>query len=163
MTVKVSVYLDGSNMRFCGKNEGWVIDYRKFKPFLVQSRVLVDLNYYEGISSQSSAKRFSILKSLGYSLKLFQYKEYDESTREKRVDTQLVADSIYDAFTKEFDVAVLCSGDQDIVPAVEYLLKVGKKVEVVAFNSGLSWALRATTHIGAKIIDISRYKALLSL
>jgi len=96
-------------------------------------------------------------------LKLFQYKEYDQSTREKRVDTQLVADSIYDAFTKEFDVAVLCSGDQDIVPAVEYLMKLGKRVEIVAFNSGLSWALRATTHIGVKIIDLSRYKALLSL
>ncbi len=163
MNLKVSVYIDGSNLRLCGKNEGWVVDYNKLKPFLIKNRTLIGLNYYEGITNKTSIKRFTILKNLGYDLKLFLYKIYSHGSHEKSVDTQIVADSIYDAFTKDFDIAVFCSGDRDILPAIQYLLKLGKDIEVVAFYSCLSWALRETTHLGVKIINISKNRTTLEL
>lgn len=47
---------------------------------------------------------------------------------EKRVDTRLVADMIQLAAVDAYDCAVLFSGDQDLVPAVEAVQELGKQV-----------------------------------
>lgn len=38
------------------------------------------------------------------------------------------------AHEDKYDVAVLCSADSDLVPAVEGVLKVGKKVELIRWQ-----------------------------
>src|SRR5262249_35741406 len=49
-------------------------------------------------------------------------------TTEKRVDTRLVADLIHYAANGAYDAAVLVSGDDDFVPAVEAVNALGKQV-----------------------------------
>ena len=56
-------------------------------------------------------------------------KSYQYSA-EKRVDTRLVADMIHYAAVDSYDAAVLLSGDQDFVPAVEAVNALGKRVYV---------------------------------
>jgi hypothetical protein len=63
---------------------------------------------------------------------------------EKRVDTRLVADMIHYAAVDAYDVAVLFSGDQDLVPAVEAAERLGRRVYVATWSGrGLSRELRA--------------------
>lgn len=158
--IRISIYIDGPNLFYCGDSERCRLDYiDKFKRFVIQNRKLVDLNFYNSIGTNPGAYRFhKILKSAGYNLKLFKLgRDYTGKPEEKRVDTQLVADSIYDAFINKYDIAAICSGDEDFVPAVEYILKMGKQVEVMAFGTGFSWNMRETKHLGAKIIVLSNY------
>ena len=62
---------------------------------------------------------------------------------EKRVDTRLVADMIHFAAVDAYDVAVLLSGDQDFVPAVEAANALGKRVYLAAWpRHGVSAQLR---------------------
>jgi hypothetical protein len=57
-----------------------------------------------------------------------------EYTTEKRVDTRLVADLIHYAANGAYDAAVLVSGDDDFVPAVEAVNALGKQVWVATWS-----------------------------
>ena len=58
-----------------------------------------------------------------------------EYTTEKRVDTRLVAELIQYAANGAFDAAVLISGDDDFVPAVEAVNALGKRVWVATWSA----------------------------
>jgi hypothetical protein len=58
-----------------------------------------------------------------------------EYTTEKRVDTRLVADLIHYAANNAYDAAVLVSGDDDFVPAVEAVNALGKQVWVATWSA----------------------------
>ena len=53
---------------------------------------------------------------------------------EKQVDTQMVSDMIRLAAAGAYDIAVLCSGDSDHVPAVRAVREIGKKVFVATWG-----------------------------
>lgn len=157
---KVSVYIDGPNIFHCGEAEGCRIDYtKKFLPFLVKGRKLVDNYFYNSYMGDPGSNRFyNHLRKAGYKLKLFKVKHRPPlPPEEKRVDTQLVADAIVDGFNSKYDTAIICSGDEDVVPCIEYILSFGKKVEIYAFSKGLSWEIRETKHLGAKIVVLSHH------
>lgn len=63
-------------------------------------------------------------------------------TEEKMVDTSLVADMITLAVADAFDVAVVFSGDLDLVPALNAIHALGKQAWIATFGqSGLSRSL----------------------
>lgn len=65
---------------------------------------------------------------------------------EKRVDVLVAVDLLETAFEKEYDTAILVSGDGDQVPAVEAAKKRGVRVENAYFCLGRSDALRRACH-----------------
>ena len=156
-SARVSAYIDGANLFHAGESIGLRIDYQKLKSLIEQNRVLVDLNYYDTTENKPSEKAFfSKLRSFGYNLKLVRLHRYgSKPPQEKKIDTQIVADSLVDAFNGKFDFAVFGSGDKDIFPAIEYLLQMNKQVEIMSFEHTLAWELRKS---GAKIINLTKIK-----
>jgi len=152
----VSAYIDGANLFHSGESIGIRIDYQKLKSKIKSDRTLVDLNYYNSIKGKPGEMSFfDVIEGFGYVLKLIQLHQYGSSTpQEKMVDTQIVADALVDGLVdNKYDVAVFCSGDKDILPAVKYLLQRKKEVEIFSFWETLAWDLRVC---GAKIINLSR-------
>lgn len=154
---RVSAYIDGANLFHAGNDIEFRIDYLKFKYIITENRIKVDLNFYDcwkGLLGEGDF--FSKLASFGYCLKLVRLRQYGtEQPHEKKIDTQIVADSLYDACYDKFDIAVFGSGDKDILPAVEYLLKMDKQVEIMAFQHSLAWDLRNS---GAHVIDLTKMR-----
>ncbi len=73
---------------------------------------------------------------------------------EKRVDTRLVADMIHFAAVDAYDIAVLLSGDQDFVPAVEAANALGKRVYLAAWpGHGVSRELRTRCYDQVHLAD----------
>jgi uncharacterized LabA/DUF88 family protein len=59
--------------------------------------------------------------------------------QEKGVDTQIADGSLVEGLKdNKYDIAVFGSGDKDILPAVEYLLRKKKQVEILSFEHCLS-------------------------
>lgn len=54
--------------------------------------------------------------------------------REKGIDVMVAIDMVMGAVNDEYDVAVLMSADTDLVPAMEAVLALGKRVEVGAWR-----------------------------
>jgi hypothetical protein len=52
-----------------------------------------------------------------------------DSGREKGIDVILALDLVLGAIRDEYDVAILFSGDTDLVPAIDEAISAGKRVE----------------------------------
>jgi uncharacterized LabA/DUF88 family protein len=62
--------------------------------------------------------------------------------REKGIDVLLAIDMVMGAFRDEYDTAVVVSADTDLVPAVEAVLALGKRVEVASWRPDVGWGSR---------------------
>jgi len=63
------------------------------------------------------------------------YKVWDGKAIEKKVDVYLATDLLDLCFRDKFDVAYLVSGDADLCPAVEIVVREGKRVVPVYFDT----------------------------
>lgn len=155
MSVKVSAYIDGANLFHGGEMIGKRIDFQKLKATIETNRTLVDLNFYNSSRNTQAERSFhDKIRSFGYTLKIFRLHQYSGKPQEKKIDTQIVADSLVDGLVDDkFDIAIFGSGDKDILPAVEYLLQRNKQVEIMSFQDTLAWELKTC---GVRIINLTR-------
>ncbi|PYN61130.1 MAG: hypothetical protein DMD90_24240 [Candidatus Rokuibacteriota bacterium] len=154
--MKICVFIDGQNfyrslLRF---DEALRVDYDKLARWITQAvggspATFAGAYYYVGVSADAPALVEGFLKGLelrpGYFVKREPRVRRSgrcsacgatyEYTTEKRVDTRLVADLIQLAANDAFDAAVLVSGDEDFVPAVEAVNALGKQVWVATWSA----------------------------
>jgi hypothetical protein len=154
--MKVCIFFDGQNFyrslqRF---DETLRVDYDRLATWITQAvggpgAMFGGAYYYVGVSSDAPVVVEAFLKGLelrpGYFVKRDRRVRRsvrcpacgaeNEYTTEKRVDTRLVADLIHFAANGAYDAAVLVSGDDDFVPAVEAVNALGKQVWVATWSA----------------------------
>lgn len=154
--MKVCIFFDGQNfyrslLRF---DESLRVDYDRLALWITQavggpSGIFGGAYYYVGLSPDAPPLVEGFLKGLelrpGYFVKreprvrrsgrCFTCGTEYEYTTEKRVDTRLVADLIHYAANGAYDAAVLVSGDDDFVPAVEAVNALGRQVWVATWSA----------------------------
>jgi len=154
--MKVCIFIDGQNFyrSLLRYDDTLRVDYDKLARWLTQSvggpgAMFGGAYYYVGVSADAPAMVEGFLKGLelrpGYFVKreprvrrtgrCFSCGAEYEYTTEKRVDTRLVADLIHFAANGSFDAAVLVSGDEDFVPAVEAVNALAKQVWVATWSA----------------------------
>ncbi|OGK82757.1 MAG: hypothetical protein A2W08_01260 [Candidatus Rokubacteria bacterium RBG_16_73_20] len=155
--MKVSVFIDGQNFyrslqRF---DDSLRVDYDRLASWITQTvggpaAIFAGAYYYVGVSADAPPLVEGFLKGLELRPGYFVRRELrvkrtgrcsvcggdNEYTTEKRVDTRLVADLIHYAAIGAFDAAVLVSGDDDFVPAVEAVNALGRQVWVATWSAG---------------------------
>lgn len=176
--MNVALFFDGKNFSkgFQRYNPNAEIDYGKLAKWLT-SKVsdgkgeLVGAYYYTGHNSQEKGETGAFtdfLKELELQTGYYVKRERRVTRRawcskckskytyraEKRVDTRLVADMIQLAAVNAYDAAVLLSGDQDFIPAVEAANALGKRVYVAAWpGPGVSLQLRTRCYAQIDLKD----------
>lgn len=166
--MRVVLFFDGKNFYAGWKDQtaGRDIDFRKLADWIVKNvggTHLWGAYYYTGVDSEtvprstSQEKLENFLEMLelqpGFFVQRFaQRTRYatcascgaqNRFSQEKEVDTTMVADMLRLAAVGAFDIAVLISGDADLVPAVEGVRALGKQVFVASWGaSGLSSRIR---------------------
>ena len=154
--MKVSVFFDGQNFyrSLQRYDETLRVDYDRLAAWITQavggtSAIFAGAHYYVGVSADAPPLVEGFLKGLELRPGYFVKRELRvrrsgrcpacggdyEYTTEKRVDTRLVADIIQYAAIGAFDAAVLVSGDDDFVPAVEAVNSLGKQVWVATWSA----------------------------
>jgi hypothetical protein len=154
--MKICIFFDGQNFyrSLLRYDETLRVDYDRLAAWITQqvsggSAMFGGAYYYVGVSAGAPPLVEGFLKGLelrpGYFVKREPRVrrtgrcnmcggEY-EYTTEKRVDTRLVADLIHYAANGAYDAAVLVSGDDDFVPAVEAVNALGKQVWVATWSA----------------------------
>jgi hypothetical protein len=154
--MKICIFFDGQNFyrslqRF---DESLRVDYDRLAVWITQAvggpgAMFGGAYYYVGVSADAPVVVEGFLKGLelrpGYFVKRDRRVRRsvrcpacgadNEYTTEKRVDTRLVADLIHYAANGAYDAAVLVSGDDDFVPAVEAVNALGKQVWVATWSA----------------------------
>jgi hypothetical protein len=154
--MKICIFFDGQNFyrSLLRYDESLRVDYDRLAAWITQQvggggAMFGGAYYYVGVSAGAPPLVEAFLKGLelrpGYFVKRDPRVrrtgrcnvcsgEY-EYTTEKRVDTRLVADLIHYAANGAYDAAVLVSGDDDFVPAVEAVNALGKQVWVATWSA----------------------------
>ncbi len=83
---------------------------------------------------------FDALINLGIEMRVKDLQEFYDGQKKADWDVGIVVDAIRTA--PGVDVVILCSGDGDFIPLVEYLKNQGKRVEVMAFGKTTSSTLK---------------------
>jgi hypothetical protein len=154
--MKVLIFIDGQNFyrSLLRYDETLRVDYDRLKDWITAAvggpnGVFGGAYYYVGVSPGAPATVEAFLKGLELRPGYFVRREGRvrrsgrctvcggdyEYTTEKRVDTRLVADLIHYAANGAYDAAVLVSGDDDFVPAVEAVNALGKQVWVATWSA----------------------------
>jgi len=154
--MKVCIFFDGQNFyrSLLRYDETLRVDYDRLAAWITQkiggdAAVFGGAYYYVGVSPGAPQQVEAFLKGLELRPGYFVKREPRvrrtgrcstcggdyEYTTEKRVDTRLVADLIHYAANAAYDAAVLISGDDDFVPAVEAVNALGKQVWVATWSA----------------------------
>jgi hypothetical protein len=154
--MKICIFFDGQNFyrSLQRYDENLRVDYDRLATWITQAvggagAMFGGAYYYVGLSADAPPVVDAFLKGLelrpGYFVKRDRRVRRsvrcpacgadNEYTTEKRVDARLVADLIHYAANGAYDAAVLVSGDDDFVPAVEAVNALGKQVWVATWSA----------------------------
>ena len=155
---RVMVFVDGSNLFWSMKRKGLKLDFYKLVTQLVGDRFLVRPYYYCSTSVPPSERQRKFLYALKYQgftvvSKPLKAMQIGRKTIfiEKGVDVALATDMIAAAFRDLYDTAILVSGNSDYVSVVDEVKRLGKRVEVAAFDFAIARQLKA---LGDKFVAL---------
>lgn len=173
---RVIVYIDGFNLYFGmiqkWKDVKWLNVYALSKSFLKPDQILCDVKYFTSRVSNDHGKQkrqatyLEAIEVQGAKLIYGQYQPNTEecfrcgniwqSPKEKMTDVNIATHLIVDALHNRYDIAILVSGDSDLVPPIKAVHQnfTGKGV-IVAFppnrqNINVQKAAKASFIIGRK-------------
>ena len=170
--MRIALFFDGNNFYRALRSQytSWEINYELLADWVVKSidstARMTGAYYYTGFSEQSGLERFlgGLEIKRGFFVRREPIVERESSCPhcqasihyqiEKRVDTRLVAEMVQLAARDTFDAAVVFSGDEDLVPALEAVNSFGKPVYVATWGGQcLSRSMRVHCY---DIIDLRR-------
>ena len=156
---RVAVFIDGSNLYYSFKKIGLDgIDFQKLIRLLTKNNLLISTFYYNASLNRGvnegkywkQQKFFDELRKIPdfkvILCKLRKHKRLngDYEFDVKGDDVHLAVDLVSGAYENLYDTAIIVSGDEDFVPAIRKVQKLGKKVINAYFKSSSSASLKKT-------------------
>jgi len=157
---KVAIIFDGSNFYHILKNKNVGIQvtlqyqYRRIAEWLANGREIISIKYYVGIARfdknnpehsqrlvSGQQKLFVKLGEQNVELVRGYMMKNDGTYHEKGVDVKIAVDMMIGAYENLYDTVILISSDTDLIPAVEKVIKLKKKVEYVGLSYRPSFGL----------------------
>lgn len=140
---QIYAFIDNQNLNATINNLGWHIDWRKFRKFLTEkykvNQAFMFIGYvpeFEEMYEYLHDAGFNIVLKQTYDMTKPRTEEEQKQSEEKEryikgnVDTELVLWAMKEL--KNYDKAILVSGDGDFYSLVEYLEEQGKLFKILA-------------------------------
>jgi uncharacterized LabA/DUF88 family protein len=168
---RVAIYIDGSNLYHKLKDLGLknitYFDYSGLSKWLARDREVISKRYYVGVirakendlRGQQLRKRqvklfnFLISPEQGFVIKRGYLMKNDEVYHEKGVDVKIAVDLLVGAYDDIYDTAILLSSDTDLIPAIQKVKHLGKKIEYIGFSHRPSLALQKYATLSRLLIE----------
>ena len=139
---RVEVLIDVQNLYHSAKNLFSArVNFQKVMEKALDGRRLIRAFAYV-VSTKTGEEKpfFEALTGMGIETRVKELKEFYGGAKKADWDVGIVIDAVRTA--PGVDVVVLCSGDGDFIPLVEYLKARGKRMEVLAFKKTTSSELQ---------------------
>jgi uncharacterized LabA/DUF88 family protein len=143
---RVSIFIDGNNMFYAQRSNGWFFDPRKVLEYFNRQEALVNAFWYTGIRDPQDQRGFrDALIAMGFTVREKFLKEYydrlsGEMTQKANLDIEIVVDMFNTV--AQYNHAVLFSGDGDFERAVELLRSKDTRITVVSTEGMIARELR---------------------
>lgn len=135
---RVEVLIDIQNLYHSAKNlyHAKVNFQEVLKQAIAGRKFIRAFGYVVRTKTGEETPFFDALSKIGIETRVRDLQEWYGGAKKADWDVGIVIDAIRTA--PALDVVVLCSGDGDFIPLVEYLKNQGKRVEVMAFGKTTS-------------------------
>ncbi|MBU2633427.1 NYN domain-containing protein [Patescibacteria group bacterium] len=130
---KTYAYIDGANIHKGIESLGWKLDYKKFRDFLANKYNIQKAYYFIG-DIETNKLLYQNLQEWGYVVVLKTTVPYGKEEVKGNVDVKLTLQAVRDYYEKEYEKAVLITGDGDFLDLVVFLAKKDKLKIVLSPN-----------------------------
>jgi uncharacterized LabA/DUF88 family protein len=156
---RVMIFIDGSNLYYSLKNlKIGRVDFQKLIQLLTKGKLLISTFYYNAPLNISinpkkyweQQKFFNELRKISdFNVVLCKLRKHKRKKGNfvfdvKGDDVHLAVDLVSGAYENLYDTAIIVSGDEDFVPAIKKVQKLGKKIVNAYFKSSSSASLKKT-------------------
>ncbi len=135
---RVAVFIDGNNLFHAARFHNLDIDYNKLLRLLLGDGRLLRAFFYTGVDVGAERQQGFLLwmKRNGFRVIQKELKTFYDGTRKANLDVEIAVDML--SLAGKYDTAVLVSGDEDFVYALNSVSYKGCRVEVAGFRSNTS-------------------------
>lgn len=132
---RVAVFIDGNNLFHAARFHSIDIDYNKLLRILLGDGRLLRAFFYTGVDAGAERQQGFLLwmRRNGFRVVQKELKTFYDGTRKANLDVEIAVDML--SLAGRYDTAVLVSGDEDFVYAVNAVAYKGCRVEVAGFRS----------------------------
>ncbi len=143
----VAVFIDGNNLFHAARFHNIDIDYNKLLRFLLGDGRLLRAFFYTGVDVGAERQQGFLLwmRRNGFRVIQKDLKTFYDGTRKANLDVEIAVDML--SLAGKYDTAVLVSGDEDFVYAVNAVAYKGCRVEIAGFRSNTA----------PRLIDVADY------
>jgi len=147
----IYAFIDASNIIYGAKAEGWFIDQKKLIQYLKNKFSVKKAFFYFGKDKKDKKKEkfLSRLRQFGYILRVKEIKRFGKRIK-ANCDVDLTMDMLLKE--KEYDRAIVLTGDGDFAPLFRHLI-FEKKKEIIIVSSPKRTAKEIKRIAGNKHID----------
>ena len=144
---RVAVFIDGNNLFHAARFHNIDIDYNKLLRVLLGDGRLLRAFFYTGVDVGAERQQGFMLwmRRNGFRVVQKELKTFYDGTRKANLDVEIAVDML--SLAGRYDTAVLVSGDEDFVYAVNAVAYKGCRVEIAGFRSNTA----------PKLIDVADY------
>ena len=153
---KVYAFIDSQNLNLGVRSEKWKLDYSKFRLYL-KNKYGVDKAFMFIGLVQNNQRLYTSLQAAGFILVFkptIRYFENGKETVKGNVDAELVLHASAIEY-RNYDKAIIVSGDGDFTCLAEYLDEKGKLLHIMTPNARYSKLLKP---FASYIIQLSKVK-----
>ena len=132
---RVAVFIDGNNLFHAARFHTIDIDYNKLLRLLLGDGRLLRAFFYTGVDAGAYRQQGFLLwmRRNGFRVVQKELKTFYDGTRKANLDVEIAVDML--SLAGRYDTAVLVSGDEDFVYAINAVAYKGCRVEVAGFRS----------------------------
>jgi uncharacterized LabA/DUF88 family protein len=132
---RVAVFIDGNNLFHAARFHAIDIDYNKLLRILLGDGRLLRAFFYTGVDAGAERQQGFLLwmRRNGFRVVQKELKTFYDGTRKANLDVEIAVDML--SLAGRYDTAVLVSGDEDFVYAMNAVAYKGCRVEVAGFRS----------------------------
>ncbi len=135
-------FIDGQNLYFGSKDDGWAIDHIKLRIYLKEKYDITTAYYFLGYSTEKERGLYANLENAGFTLIFKEHNPVMIGRKKGNVDTDIVFEVLKKLIDEpDFNKIILVSGDGDYKKLVDYLLKKNKLAKVLFPNKKFASSL----------------------
>lgn len=124
-------FIDSQNLYLSITNQGWELDYKKFRQYLREKYRVEKAFMFIGYMKENEAM-YASLKNMGYIMTFKETLIRPDGKAKGNVDAELVLQAMVDY--KKYDKAVIISGDGDFCCLIKYLVEHNKLLKLLIPN-----------------------------
>jgi uncharacterized LabA/DUF88 family protein len=154
---RVAVFIDGNNLFHAARFHNIDIDYNKLLRLLLGDGRLLRAFFYTGVDVGAERQQGFLLwmRRNGFRVIQKELKTFYDGTRKANLDVEIAVDML--SLAGRYDTAVLVSGDEDFVYALNAVAYKGCRVEVAGFRSNTAPRLIDVADFFIDLGDLADY------